>query len=155
MKKIYSVYSKLSKQSRDSFYIAIMAVGVISTFMSIIGVSLNEWTNSVWLSIGLVFVVTIALCVLSYILIGTVFKDEVRLTIRKTDVSIILGDIFYMSGWKVIGCDNHFDLRADDVIISRKSLHGQLVLKHSSKEELRATINSEAERLNIPCNEHG
>jgi len=155
MKKLYAVYSKLSKQFRDSLYMSITAVGVISTVMSILGVSLDEWTNSVWRSIGCVLAGAIIIFVLTYILIGRIFKDEVRLTIRRTPVSISVGDIFETSGWKVIGCDNHFDLRVDDVIISQKSLHGQLVLNHASIDELTAVIKSEAEKLEIPCDEQG
>ena len=134
---------------------SITAVGVISTVMSILGVSLDEWTNSVWRSIGCVLAGAIIIFILTYILIGRIFKDEVRLTIRRTPVSISVGDIFETSGWKVIGCDNHFDLRVDDVIISKKSLHGQLVLNHASKDELTAVIKSEAEKLEIPCDELG
>ena len=155
MKKLYAVYSKLSKQFRDSLYMSITAVGVISTVMSILGVSLDEWTNSVWRSIGCVLAGAIIIFVLIYILIGRIFKDEVRLIIRRTPVSISVGDIFETSGWKVIGCDNHFDLRVDDVIISQKSLHGQLVLNHASIDELTAVIKSEAEKLEIPCDELG
>lgn len=155
MKKLYAVYSKLSKQFRDSLYMSITAVGVISTVMSILGVSLDEWTNSVWRSIGCVLAGAIIIFILTYILIGRIFKDEVRLTIRRTPVSISVGDIFETSGWKVIGCDNHFDLRVDDVIISKKSLHGQLVLNHASIDELTAVIKSEAEKLEIPCDELG
>ena len=154
MKKLYAVYSKLSKQFRDSLYMSITAVGVISTVMSILGVSLDEWTNSIWRSIGCVLAGAIIIFVLIYILIGRIFKD-VRLTIRRTPVSISVGDIFETSGWKVIGCDNHFDLRVDDVIISKKSLHGQLVLNHASIDELTAVIKSEAEKLEIPCDELG
>jgi len=134
---------------------SITAVGVISTVMSILGVSLDEWTNSVWLSIGCVLAGAVIIFVFTYILIGRIFKDEVRLTISRTPVSISVGDIFETSGWKVIGCDNHFDLRVDDVIISKKSLHGQLVLNHASIDELTAVIKSEAEKLEIPCDELG
>lgn len=155
MKKIYDVCRQISKQCRDSLYISIATVGVISTVMSILGVSLDEWTNSFWRSIGCVLSGTFMIFVLTYILIGRIFKDEVNLIIRNTDVSISVGNLFDTSGWKVIGCDNHFDVRVDDVIISKKSLHGQLVLNHASIDELKETIKSEAERLNIPCDEQG
>ena len=118
MKKLYAVCGKLSKQFRDSLYISITSVGVISTVMSILGVSLDKWTNSIWRSIGCVLVGVFIIFFLIYILIGRIFKDEVRLTIRKNAVSISVGDIFETSGWKVIGCDNHFDVRVDDVIIA-------------------------------------
>lgn len=155
MKKVYDIYSKLSKQFRDSFYIAITTVGAISTVMSILGVSLNEWTNSIWQSIGFVLAGMFIVYVSTYVLIGKIFKNEVGLTIRRTDVRISLGNIFDTPGWKVIGCDNHFDLRVNDVIISKKSLHGQFVLNHAFIEELNAVIKSEAERLKLSCDGQG
>ncbi len=155
MKKIYAVYSKLSKQFRDSLNISIAAVGLVSTIMSVVGVSLDEWTNSIWRSIGIVLAGAVIILVITYWGIGLIFKDEVELTIRRTSVSISVGDIFKTSGWKVIGCDNHFDVRVDDVIISKKSLHGQLFLNHASIDELAEVIKSEAEKLNIPCDKQG
>ena len=155
MKTIYAVYRRLSKQLRDSFYISIAVIGAISTIMSILGVSLYQWMQSAWLSLGVILVSYFIIFIICYFLIGRIYKNEVGLTIRKTDVSIAVGDIFSTSGWKVIGCDNHFDLRVDDVIISKKSLHGQLVLKHATKDELQVVIKSEAERLGLAYDEQG
>ena len=41
---------------------------------------------------------------------------------------------------RVIGCDTHFDTRIDDVVIAKKSLHGQLFLNHGKLEEIEKNI---------------
>lgn len=155
MKKMYSFYSRLSKQSRDSLYMTIVLIGLASTILTIIGKSLNDYTHSIWISVGIVLLTGFVIFIVVYYIIGKIFDDKVTLSVRKTDVDVTVGNIFDASGWKVIGCDNHFDLRVDDIIISKKSLHGQLVLKHSSEEELRDAIRNAADRLNLECDEDG
>ncbi|MBO4484434.1 MAG: hypothetical protein J5738_03505 [Lachnospiraceae bacterium] len=155
MKKVFNFCNMLSKQIRDSIYIAITVIGAISTVMSIIGLSINNWTHSVWIGILLVLGVGVIVFLIAYLLIGYIFKNEVRLTIRGTAVSIAVGNIFTTPGLKVIGCDSHFDIRVDDNIIAKKSLHGQLVENHANVKELRRVIKKEAEKLNIQSDEQG
>ena len=120
------------------------------------GISLGDWENSnVWMRIGVVFVAFAAISSFIYFALGRIFRDSVRLTIRQTPISIGCGDIFDASGWKIIGCDTHFDTRVDDIIISKKSLHGQLVLNHGKKEEIEAVVENEAKRLGLQKNNDG
>lgn len=150
MKRIYNWYTNLSQQIQDSIIISITMVGFISTILSILGISLGDWKYSnVWMRIGLVFVAFIVISGLVYCAIGRIFRDSVSLTIRQTPVSISCGDIFEASGWKIIGCDTHFDTRVDDIVISQKSLHGQLVLNHGNKEEIEAVVEVEAKKLGL------
>lgn len=156
MKKIYNCYTSLSRQIRDSITASVTVVGLISTILSVLGISLGNWENSnVWMRIGVVFVVFVAICSLVYFAIGRIFRDSVRFTIRQTSISISCGDIFDASGWKIIGCDTHFDTRVDDIIISKKSLHGQLVLNHGKKEEIETVVENEAKRLGLQKNNDG
>lgn len=156
MKRIYKWYSSLSKQLRDSVVAATTIVGQTSTVLTILGISLGDWENSgVWIRITVVFVSFVVLCVLVYIIIGSVFRNSVHLIIRQTPVYISCENIFETCGWKVIGCDTHFDTRVDDIIISKKSLHGQLILEHGEKEEIQRLVKSEAERLGIQKNSNG
>lgn len=156
MKKIYHWYTSLSRQMRDSITVSITVVGLISTILSVLGISLGDWGNSnVWMRIGVVFVAFVAICSSVYFAIGRIFKDSVRFTIRQTSIYISCGDIFDASGWKIIGCDTHFDTRVDDIIISKKSLHGQLVLNHGKKEEIEAAVENEAKRLGLQKNNDG
>ena len=130
-------------------------MGVVSTFMSILGITLKEIIGSIWVSVlfvvgggGIIFFIT-------YILLGNIYKNEVNLKIRMTDVCIKHGDIFAVSGQKVIGCDNRFDMRIDDVVIRKKSLHGQLILNHVDKNELKNVIEEKAKSLGIKPNDDG
>lgn len=156
MKKMYNWHNDLSQQVRDSITVSVTIVGLISTILSILGVSLGDWKSSnVWMRLGIVCVAFVVICSLVYFAIGRIFRDSVRLTIRQTPISISCGDIFEASGWKIIGCDTHFDTRVDDIIISKKSLHGQLVLNHGKKEEIDAVVEGEAKRLGIQKNSDG
>ncbi len=150
MKKIYNWYNSLSQQVRDSITVTVAIVGLISTILSILGISLGDWEGSnIWMRIGIVFVAFVVIYSFGYFAIGRIFRDSVSLTIRQTLVSISCGDIFEASGWKIIGCDTHFDTRVDDIVISKKSLHGQLVLEHGKKEEIEAVVENEAKRLGL------
>lgn len=156
MKRIYNWYNNLSKQVRDSIIVSTTVVGLISTILSILGISLGDWKDSnIWVRIAVVLVSFVVLCVLVYVIIGRIFRKSIDLMIRQTLVYISCGDIFETYGWKVIGCDTHFDTRVDDIIISKKSLHGQLVLEHGEKEEIQRLVKSEAERLGIQKNSNG
>lgn len=155
MKRIWKWYNNLSNRLKDSIAVSIGLIGLISTLMSIIGVSLNDWTQSKKCSVLIVILACGLFTVLSYLVLGAVFKSSVKLTIHHTPVSISCGNIFEVDGWRVIGCDTHFDTRVDDVVISKRSLHGQLVLKHGDKDEIKTVIENEANRLGLVSNEVG
>ena len=156
MSKIYKWYTGLSKRVRDSIIISATLVGAISTILSILGISLGDWKKSnLFIRIGVVIGIFFLLYIISYIIIGNIFSDSVKLTIRNTSVSIGCGDIFSTSGLKVIGCDTHFSTIVDDVIISKKSLHGQLILEHGDKNEIEAAITTEANKLGLQKDGNG
>lgn len=156
MSKIYKWYTSLSKRVRDSVIISATLVGAISTILSILGISLGDWKDSsVLIRIGVVIGAFLLLYLVSYIIIGKIFSDMVKLTIRNTSVSIGCGDIFNASGLRVIGCDTHFDTRVDDMVISKKSLHGQLILEHGNKDEIESAITTEANKLGLQKNDNG
>lgn len=156
MKRIYNWYNSLLQQVRDSITVSTTIVGLISTILSILGISLGDWKSSnIWMRIGIVFIAFVLIYSFVYFTIGRIFRDSVSLTIRQTSVSISCGDIFEAPGWKIIGCDPHFDTRVDDIIISKKSLHGQLVLNHGKKEEIETVVENEARRLGLQKNNDG
>ncbi len=156
MSKIYKWYTGLSKRVRDSVIISATLVGSIATILSILGISLGDWKDSsLFIRISVVIGIFLILYVISYIIIGSIFSDSVKLTIRNTSVSIGCGDIFNTSGLRVIGCDTHFSTIVDDVIISKKSLHGQLILEHGNKDEIEATITTEANKLGLQKDGNG
>ena len=100
----------------------------------------------------LAFVISFAV---SYFVIGRIYRDKLELMVNNTPVGISCGDIFRTEGYKVIGCDTHFHTAVDDVIISKKSLHGKLVLEHGRIEEIKEAVRKDAERLNLKPDENG
>ena len=156
MSKIYKWYTGLSKRVRDSVIISATLVGTIATILSILGISLGDWQDSnFFIRIGVVIGIFLLLYMISYIIIGNIFSESVKLTIRNTSVSIECGDIFNASGLRVIGCDTHFSTIVDDVIISKKSLQGQLILEHGDKDEIEAAITTEANKLGLQKDSNG
>ena len=156
MRRLYFWYNNLSKHIRDSVIISATLLGMISTILSIIGVSLGDWKeSSVWLRIGIVVALFLVILFVTYGITGKIFGDSVKLLIRNTPVSIGCGDIFSASGMRVIGCDTHFDTRVDDVIISKKSLHGKLFLEHGTKDEIEKALEKEARRQGLQKNQEG
>lgn len=131
-------------------------VGMISTILSILGISLGDIKGlSLCLRIGIVVMAFVIVCAVVFIAIGKVFGESVNITIRQTSVSVSCGNIFETPELRVIGCDTHFDTRVDDIIISKKSLHGQLVLEHSNRDEIVAAVEAEASRLGLQKNSDG
>lgn len=156
MGKIYKWYNKLPKQVHDSIAISVTIVGMISTILSILGISLGEIQGlGLCLRIGVVIIAFVVVYVVAYTAIGKIFAESVNITVRQTPVSVSCGDIFEAPELRVIGCDTHFDTRVDDIVISKKSLHGQLVLEHGNKDEISMVIEAEAKRLGLQKNDEG
>jgi len=154
--RIYKWCNGLSKQVRDSITISVTIVAITSAIMSIFGVSLGSYEKlSIWFRFCVVAFYFFIIYITAYIAIGKIFGNLINLTIRKTSVSVGCGDIFEAPGLRIIGCDTHFDTRVDDIIISKKSLHGQLFLKHGKKEEIDMAVNAEASRLKLHKNNDG
>ena len=155
IKRIWKLYNNLSSRIRTSIYLSIVIVGFFSTIMSIIGVALNDWTKNGWLSIAVVLATVIVVAIIVFVIIGQIYRDSVSMTINNIPVSIECGDIFRAGGWRVIGCDTHFDTRVDDVVISKKSLHGKFVLEHGKAEEIDSVVEKEAQRRGLVKNKNG
>lgn len=155
MKKLWKWYNGLSNRTRTSVKIAVAFIGLISTILSVVGVSLDDLTHNCWVSLIVVLLASIGLFLLVYWIIGCIFKDTVSMTIQQTHVSISCGDIFETEGLRVIGCDTHFDTRVDDIVISKKSLHGKFVLEHGNVEDIKVAVEKEARRLHLSVNSDG
>ena len=94
MRKIYKWYSKLTKRVKDSIIITMSSIGVISTFLSVLGLSLADIeTLTIWLRIVISVFAFIVLYIIIYMLIGRIFKDSVSTTIHQTSVTVVCGDI--------------------------------------------------------------
>ena len=156
MNKFFNWYNQLSKRTRNSIIISATIIGMISTVLSILGISLCDLKNTnLFIRIGIVIGAFLLLCCIIYVLIGLIYKKSISLTIRNTPVTVVCGNIFETEGLRVIGCDTHFDTRIDDIVISKKSLHGQLFLEHGNIEEIKKKIEEEANRRGLQKNSVG
>lgn len=156
MRQLVNLYNSLTKRTRDSINFAIVFVGFISTLCTILGISLGDIPCFTILT--RVFIVVLAFIlsfVVSYFVIGRVYRDQIELEVNKAPVEISCGDIFKTEGYKVIGCDTQFHTTVDDIIISKKSLHGKLVLEHGKVDEIKEAVRRGAERLNLKQDENG
>lgn len=70
-------------------------------------------------------------------------------------MEIFCGDIFSTTGMKVIACDTHFDTRVDDIVVSKRSLHGQLILNHRNVNEIKKAVEDAAGRMELLKNKDG
>lgn len=107
------------------------AVGTLSAFATLIAF-VGPWKTPEYTSIGCI------LLVISIILISLVYTYFQMLSIRsltiqmrpQLKVTIKEGDVLEEKGIIVIPVNNFFDTIVDDVIISKKSIHGQFVLQY-------------------------
>ena len=85
---IWKWYNSLSSRIKTSVTVSAAVVGLISTVMSIAGVSLHDWTQNIWISLLIIVGAFVLLTIAVYQIIGQIFKDSVSLAIRQTSVSI-------------------------------------------------------------------
>lgn len=155
VQRIWKWYNGLPNRKKVSVTSSITVVGLLATVFTVLGVSVNGWVKNIWLSLLIVVLALVGVYFIAYCIIGKIYKDSVPLSIRQTPVSISCGDIFETDGLRVIGCDTHFDTRVDDVVISKKSLHGKLVLEHGNADEIKSVVEKEAKRLHLTANSDG
>lgn len=155
MNNILKIFSKLSKRANSSLIFSISLVGVISSIFSIIGFSLDSLISCIWIRGACVIGSLIVIFIVCYFLLGFLYKNSITLEIRKTSVEIMQGDIFKSPGFRIIGCDTHFDTRVDDIVISKKSLHGLLFLNHGRKDEIEIAVQERASKLGLSRNYEG
>lgn len=157
MRIIWDWYCNLSNRCKTSIHSLFAVLALTSTVMSVTGIAIYDWTHHFWVSLLIVvgFAIVVYLC--AYCAIGCIYKDSVTLKIRKTPITVTVccNDIFKTEGWKVIGCDTHYDTRVDDIVISKRSLHGQFVLGHGDIEEIKIAVRNEAEKLGKMPDENG
>ena len=153
MNRIAGWWGHLSKRIRDSILISSSFIGFISIVCTILGVSLNDLGDiSICMRVAILVVVFLLVCIGIYDFLG---KDSIELNIRQTEVTIAQGDIFSAPGLRVIGCDTCYDIRIDDVVISKSSLHGKLFLEHGDIHGIRRVVEAEAQRLELKQNSDG
>lgn len=155
IKRLWKWYTSLRNRVKNSVTASITVVGLISTIFTVIGFSLGTCIESLWIRLLIVLAAFLLVYIITYWMIGRIYKESVSFQIRSTPIDVSVGDIFNVPGFKVIGCDTHFDTRVDDVIVSKTSLHGQLILNHGKKEEIEAVVEEKAQSLDLQKNDDG
>lgn len=150
---IYNKFIKSTKRIRDSLTISFKILIGLSSILAIAGASLEKLTSfCVWQNLLILPLIYIILYVIVYVVIGLIFKKSIQLSIRKMSITIRTGNIFEEPGLRIIGCDNCFTTTVDDVIISKSSLHGQLIENHGSVDDINSVVTKAAQELNLKQN---
>lgn len=158
------IMKNLPKQVKDSFKLSFCLVSGVSILLSLLGTSMKdilpldsvqpEFLSTVMRFFVLLFVYLAVVCGI-WFCIEKKYENSIALNIGGNRVTIRLGDIFKQKAWRVIGMDTHFDTTVDDIVISKNSLHGQLVLKHGNTESIKIAVQKEAQRRHILPDENG
>ena len=144
----------MTRRWKDSFVLAFAIITGIATVSTIIGVSMKDILSfsgfncfiAIILRTVILVVVYVAVALLIFVIKGRKYKNKIKLKSGKNSVCVKEGDIFQEEAWRVIAFDTHFSTTVDDVVISKDSLHGKLVLEHGSAEGIDAVVKAEAER---------
>ncbi len=60
-----------------------------------------------------------------------------------TKVNVLIGDLFTQEGLKIIGVNNYIDLIADDITVSKATLHGKFIMQHKNEiDEIKKAIDT-------------
>lgn len=150
LNKIYKKYCSLNNIKKDSIAFSFAIVGGLSSIFSTLGYSLVdiECLNIFYRAFIYIFAY-ILFFLISFNSIKGLFKSSIDLDVNSNQVEISCGDIFKSEGYKVIGCDTCFRTQVDDVVISKKSLHGKMVLNYGKKEDIDKLVEETAKNMKI------
>lgn len=148
MSTIYIWWNNLSKRVKTSFAFATAFLAIVSTLLSIMGLSFEDVMGSnIWIRVGFVVGMYFIPWILCYMVIGLIYSNSITIDINTTKVTLKCGDIFKEDAFRVIPCDSTFSTQVDDVVISKRSLHGQFVLSHSDKDKVKEAVKKGADHL--------
>lgn len=150
----------MTKQLKDSLTLAFAIVGGIATVLTILGVSVStvlplpkaHWLCRIGCYLGLVLLIYTFLVFIIWIFIGRTYQNSITVRVGRNSVTVKSGDIFQTPGWRVIPMDTTFSTVADDVVISKSSLHGKLVLHYGNADEIQKAVTADAERRGLHAN---
>lgn len=139
------IFSNIKNSAKYSFAI----VSGASTIAGLWGYTIRdinaqwEWWKPALILLGLF----VLFCIIIYFILAMKMKyyahKPYTTIINGKTVEIKAADIFLETGLKVIPFNERFDLQVDNVIISHKSLNGQMIDSYvDNKQELASVINS-------------
>ena len=99
MKRCQKCYPNINR-IKDSLNYSVFIIGLISTVISIAGLSFEDLPGAslAWRIIIVVagfFLLFLAL----FILIGAIYKKRISLDLNQTQIEVVTGDIFQIDGW--------------------------------------------------------
>ena len=161
MNRIYKKYCQLSNVTRNSLIVGLSIICFIFSVVSVMGYSLDDLkgykictfmlndngrVTFIWKCFILI-AAYLVICLLVRCSINMIWSDSIKLDFGKNTVILKRGNIFEEPGYRVIPCDSQFNINIDDVIISEKTLHGQLVLNHGDRKGIKRAIKNGAKLL--------
>ena len=148
LKMLCDWWNNLSKRIKVSCGYITAILAFVSTFLSVIGISFKDLIGlDAWIVAGIVISIYAGACVICYIAMGAIYSNSITININNTKVILKCGDIFKEDGFRVIPCDSTFSTKINDVVISKRSVHGQFVLGHSEPNKVREVVKQRAEYL--------
>ncbi len=147
---VIELWNAINYSWKKSFSIATYIIAAISTFMTIVGVSLH---NICSLSIIILLIITLFLYLLLTLIIRYLLskKQVYSIKARKNNVIIKSGDIFNEKGLILIPFNEYYDTKVDDIIISSNSLNGKLLKNFDIDiDDLNEAIMNSKDPKNLP-----
>ncbi len=147
----------MKKITKDSFCHSFSFVLTIGSVAAILGLTMKELFPLEGCNEPLAYAIRFLILFVVFFLIGLGIRTALRRRTQK-GYSLIIGgnyvfikraDIFQEDAWRVIPVDTRFQTKVDDIVISKNSLHGQLVLQHGDADDINQTVEQEAKRLGI------
>ncbi len=130
---IKSKFSKISFKDRNLWRVYGSQVAIISSLVTLISFCIPPIGGEKWAVVCL----SIFVIILVFLFIFNWYKanqtEHAEIKINGTEVNVKVGDLFMQEGLKIIGVNNYIDLVADDVVVSKTTLHGKFVMQHQNE----------------------
>ena len=126
--------SKLRSKSLwiDSFSVAVAIIAGIETLCAISDFGLKDFCQIErwWEKLSIIVLALLFVWVVVVLVKLWRSSRNIKLKFHNTSIVIKCGDLFKSNDWKVIPCNEFFDMQVDDVIIAHNSLNGQYIDKY-------------------------
>lgn len=147
LKKVFACIELNSARIRRSLILSWGIISAVSVIASVLGYSMKNipfledrgFVPAIFFLLGCY--IGLSICIFCFL--GYKSREEVVLNIHGTEVHIKHGDIFQEDGYRVISFDSAFSTQVDDIVISKNSLQGQLILKPGNKEKIDQLVKEE------------
>lgn len=130
-----SKLSKVSVKDKNLWRAYASQVAVISSLITLISFCILPSGGAKWRALSLSALALFLVCLFIFNWCKANFTNHADLKINGTEVKIKAGDLFEQEGLKIIGVNNYMDLAADDIVISKTTLHGQFLMRHQDEME--------------------